>query len=151
MRKVIEEHICPSNGTVIRRHKDRYGEDSAPNAAAMFGCGPRYKSSRVTQHQFETWEGWGGDVDHYYVVEDMLKLHPGQIMELYDFIHDYPCTRLDGVDSLGNHKQDVEVYVGKLGEWFDSNGQTLGETVKLVVSERGEDELDGMGAIVAEE
>ncbi|KAL8838016.1 MAG: hypothetical protein Q9170_002297 [Blastenia crenularia] len=150
IRKVVQCYICPSNGTIIRRHKERYGEDII---AALDPCSSlSAKSSRIIQRLVYIKEGWGGDVDHYYVVEDMLKLHPGQIMELYEYVNrcETDGTVLAGFPSTGSNKLDVEAYTGKLGEWFDSNGQTLGETLKVVLSERGEEEILDEGAIVAD-
>lgn len=69
-------------------------------------------------------EGWGDDIPHYYVVEDMLKLDPGQVIWLRENAH---------------LKQQVEQYVRGLGDWFDNNGETFGQTVDWVLSERGED------------
>ncbi|KAL8996147.1 MAG: hypothetical protein Q9188_006634 [Gyalolechia gomerana] len=150
MRKLVELHICPTTTTVIRHYKDRYGEDSMP--AFNSHIRGQSKSYRVTQQQLEYWDGWGDSIHQYYVVEDMLKLHPGQIMELYNFVNrcETGPAFLDGVPSTGSNKMDVESYVDRLGEWFETNGQTLGETVKLVESERGNEETDGVGAIVAD-
>ena len=69
-------------------------------------------------------EGWGDEIPHYYVVEDMLKLDPGQIVWLRE------NAPLKGM---------VEGFVRGLGEWFENNGETFGETVEWVVGERGED------------
>lgn len=150
MRKVVELRICPSTSTAIRYHKDRYGEDSIPGVNSYLGrMSKRY---RITHQQLECWEGWGDDVDQYYVVEDMLKLHPGQIMELYNFVNrsSKGPAFLDGVPATGSNKVDLEGYIDRLGEWFASNGQTMGETIKHVLVERGEEESDGVGAIVAD-
>ena len=69
-------------------------------------------------------EGWGDEVPHYYVLEDMLKLDPGQILWLRDHA---PCKSL------------VEGYVKELGEWFENNGETFGQTLEWVLAERGEE------------
>lgn len=151
MRKVVELRICPSTSTVLRHHKDRYGEDNL--ATLNYYLGGRTKLFRtMPQQQWEYWEAWGDDMDQYYVVEDMLKLHPGQIMKLYNFVNrsSKGPASLDGVPATGSNKLDVERYIARLGEWFESNGQTLGETIKRVLGERGEEETDGVGAIVAE-
>ncbi|KAL1952488.1 hypothetical protein VTO42DRAFT_5194 [Malbranchea cinnamomea] len=69
-------------------------------------------------------EGWGDDIPHYYVVEDMLKLDPGQVLWLRENAH---------------LKVQVESYVRSLGDWFENNGETFGKTVEWVLNERGED------------
>ncbi|KAL8893326.1 MAG: hypothetical protein Q9207_008594, partial [Kuettlingeria erythrocarpa] len=159
MRTVLERYICPSNGTVIHRHKERYGEDSMPIVGHLFQT--KYYRYRLAADPTCTmppsghcWEGWGDDVGHYYILEDMLKLHPGVIYQLYDF-----CAGsgklgelIDAVDGwqTGSKKSVVESHIAGMGEWFIDNGQTLAETIDLVVSERGEDEIDSVGAIVFE-
>lgn len=157
MRKALELHICPSNGTVIRRHKERHGEDSMPFVGNLFQT--KYQRYRLPtdfpcRGQSDTWDGWGDDVAHYYVLEDMLKFHPGEIYQLYDF-----CAgsgrlgeMIGAIDGLhiASKKTVVETHVAGMGDWFVDNGQTLGETINLVISERGEDEIEGVGAIVAD-
>lgn len=69
-------------------------------------------------------EGWGDDIPHYYVVEDMLKLNPGQVLWLKE---NAPL------------KGQVEMYVKGLGDWFENNGETWGQTLEWVLRERGED------------
>lgn len=152
-RVVLELHVCPSNGTIIRRHKERYGE--MPIVSHFHQKLPRcgnnaYTRSTKTQPT-EAWEGWGDDVSHYYVVEDMLKLHPGQLMGLYDFVVDGKGKR-DMMDwmALESRKAAVEAFIAGLGEWFDNNGETLGETVRFVTGERGEEEVGSWGDIVFE-
>ena len=54
----------------------------------------------------------------------MLKLDPGQIMWLKE------NAPLKGM---------VENYVKGLGEWFENNGETFGQTLDWVMKERGED------------
>ncbi|KAI4105957.1 MAG: hypothetical protein LQ339_003275 [Xanthoria mediterranea] len=150
MRAVLELFVCPSDGAVIHRHKERYGEMPLVNLSHPPGLkAHRYDHSSSTYthpayHHHEIWEGWGGDVEWYYVVEDMLKLHPGQLMELYDFVVNGKgkLGMMDGMmtttTTTTSHKAAVKAFVARLGEWFDNNGETLGETVTFVISERGE-------------
>lgn len=77
-------------------------------------------------------EGWGDDIPHYYVVEDMMKLDPEQIMFLKE------NAPLKGM---------VEGYVSGLGDWFQNNGDTWVETLQWVLNERGEDVGDFHGAM----
>lgn len=69
-------------------------------------------------------EGWGDEIPHYYIVQDMLKLDPGQILWLRDHA---PL------------KEHVEEYVQSLGDWFRNNGETFADTLVWVMNERGED------------
>ncbi|KAL8897812.1 MAG: hypothetical protein Q9192_002401 [Flavoplaca navasiana] len=154
MRVVLELFVCPSDGTIIHRHKERYGETPLINlchpSGAKLRCYDHYTYTRTAQHT-EMWEGWGGDVEHYYVVEDMLKLHPGQLLELYEFVVNGKglLPLLDGAITQTS-KAAVKAFVAGLGEWFENNGETLGETTKFVVSERGDDEVGGYGDLVLE-
>jgi len=92
-------------------------------------------------------EGWGDDINHYYIVEDMMKLDPAQILFLRD-----QCPL----------KAQVEAYVRMTfegGEWFLNNGETFSETLGHVVRQRGGDfqslkiavEDGEMGIVVSED
>lgn len=72
-------------------------------------------------------EGWGDDINHYYVVEDMLKLDPQQLLFLRD-----RCTLKVQVE--GFIKTRVE---GGEGGWFANNGETFCETLWAVLKQRG--------------
>lgn len=41
----------------------------------------------------------------------------------------------------------VEGYVRGLGDWFENNGETWGQTLEWVLDERGEDVGDFLGAV----
>lgn len=84
-------------------------------------------------------EGWGDEIAHYYVIEDMLKLDPGQLMYLYEHVTE--GLGQDGMFSAGwSSKGLVESFVvGLGGDWFENNGETLAETVGFVIGERGGD------------
>jgi hypothetical protein len=77
-------------------------------------------------------QGWGDDIPHYYVVEDMLKLDPDQIMWLKE------NAPLKGM---------VEGYVRGLGDWFENNGETWKQTLEWVLDERGEDVRDFLESV----
>ncbi|KAL8730207.1 MAG: hypothetical protein Q9181_004746 [Wetmoreana brouardii] len=151
-RAVLELYVCPSNGTVILRHKERHGENSMPTVSLFqsYELKPHRGAVPGKVHIVEYWEGWGDDVAHYYVLEDMLKLHPGQIMKLYHFVNGAEAKfgAIDGPTPAGNKKAAVEAYVAALGEWFDNNGSTLEETVRFVMGERGEFDFHSVGSIV---
>ncbi|KAL9050497.1 MAG: hypothetical protein Q9162_006604 [Coniocarpon cinnabarinum] len=69
-------------------------------------------------------EGWGDDINHYYVIEDMLKLNPQQVLWLKD---------------NAPSKGEVESFVKQFGEWFDNNGETFEQTLDVVLAQRGVD------------
>lgn len=168
-RDVIHNNICPSNGSIARKFKKRHPENehgllfnihlnypvqshTTPTPFPSDGLSfhfnnsstysSRYSSSKYSLHRDIGSEGWGDDIPHYYVIEDMLKLDPEQILWLKD------NAPLKGM---------VEGYVRALGEnhdgsnWFTNNGETWVQTLEFVLDERGEDVSEFMGAIEREE
>jgi len=88
-------------------------------------------------------EGWGDDLSHEYVIEDMLKLSPAQILFL---------------KKTKPRKVEVFAWLTKNGmgpEWFDNYGDTWCDSVEGVLEERGvmdlEEVLEEGGVIVARE
>ena len=155
MREMIENHICPSNVTIQRKFRKRFPEpdqqlmfnvhlnypppptafQQAFHATHQVTASNKYHTKYLsTVHHEPGAEGWGDEIPHYYVVEDMLKLDPGQIMWLKE---NAPL------------KQQVERYVRSLGDWFENNGDTFGQTLDWVLRERGSD-LVGLQQSVAE-
>lgn len=163
LRDVVQSNVCPSNGTIARRFNKRHPDQkhqllfnihlNYPLAPAPFAPPPTplsayhsppnllfthfHGSPMVTNKYHNTYnryasnayhdpgnEGWGDDIGHYYVVEDMLKLDPEQILWLKE------NAPLKGM---------VESFVRGLGEWFDNNGETWGQTLEWVLRARGED------------
>src|ERR1700712_246550 len=98
--------------------------------AAQYHGGPshvsRYHYSKFTATPYHEpgGEGWGDNTSHYYVVEDVLKLDPEQIIWLKE------NAPLKGM---------VETFVKSLGDWFENNGETWSQTMEWVIRERGED------------
>ncbi|KAK5709119.1 hypothetical protein LTR17_020053 [Elasticomyces elasticus] len=98
-------------------------------SSAKYTHNTRFQSrsnSRFGSHHDIGQEGWGDDINHYYVVEDMLKLDPQQLLFLRDRC---PLKAL------------VEMYVkanvdGNEG-WYGNNGETFCETVWVVAKQRG--------------
>ena len=167
LRRLLSNYICPSNATVLRRHKARYPHEQAPLIySAQYGK----RNSSVLQTQLEVQakyfhsspqigrtlsgygtgggqrcngivEGWGDEIAHYYVVEDMLKLDPGQVVWLWEHVTGSGNSmRVDGFEGEGGTKDAVQAFVaGVGGEWFENNGETFAETVAFVVGERGGD------------
>lgn len=145
MRDVLSHNICPDNGTIQRKFRKRFPEHNhqlmfnvhlnypPPPSAAL----QQYHSHHARQQSCQDWrhnkyrpsawhepglEGWGDAVQHYYIVEDMLKLDPCQILWLKD---------------NAPFKSQVERYVKGLGDWFDNNGETFGQTLEHVLHARG--------------
>ncbi|KAF2747729.1 hypothetical protein M011DRAFT_467337 [Sporormia fimetaria CBS 119925] len=161
LKEVVHSNICPSNGTITRKFKKRYPDVSDHhllfnihvNYTPAVPTAPIYNPfthhsyytttqtyvSRLTASKFNVHtnhnigaEGWGDDIPHYYVVEDMLKLDPEQILWLKE------NAPLKGM---------VEGYVRMLGDWFENNGETWSQTLQWVLEERGQDVgefLDGV-------
>jgi hypothetical protein len=178
IREVVQNHICPSNGTIQRkfhkRHPDHphglsfnihlnYPPPLSSNPLFSLPAPPldpptkpdndvffsyrRYTNNdndkteyamnhpitrtnkyaskfRLDLYHEPGLEGWGDDIPHYYVVEDMLKLDPGQVLWLRE---NAPL------------KEQVERFVRSLGDWFDNNGETFAQTLECVLNDRVED------------
>lgn len=180
IQDVVQNHICPSNGSIQRKFHKRYPENTNPlsfnihlnyrpersrlstgsyfghledndgvvsNRSSLFHS--HYMNNDCSSQQRSSWarptvsssltfaaklrndvfhdpgqEGWGDEIPHYYVVQDMLKLDPGQVLWLRDHA---PL------------KEDVELYIHSLGDWFRNNGETFVDTLLWVMNERGED------------
>ncbi|KAH7122452.1 hypothetical protein B0J11DRAFT_531523 [Dendryphion nanum] len=169
LREVVHSNVCPSNGTIARKFKKRFPETNEhhllfnihlnypppvssppPNnpfttqyhttsttLSSYFHTSTytsRYNTSKFSLHSSHEVgaEGWGDDIPHYYVVEDMLKLDPEQIIWLKE---------------NAPFKGMVEGYVRGLGDWFENNGETFGQTLEWVLEERGEDVNEFLGAV----
>lgn len=169
-RDVLTSQICPSNGTVLRRHRAQYPDAPAPTLihARLSSLhhhhrreqqheehelhSPRYASLWTPEHFYyssqhkhthhndnNAAESWGDEIAQYYIVEDMLKLNPDQLVQLYEHV----------ASNNGRGRGIVERVVAgfvlggscSLGGpegWFENNGETLAETVDWVVGSRGE-------------
>ncbi|XHF98357.1 hypothetical protein AWENTII_001911 [Aspergillus wentii] len=165
---VVQNHICPSNGTIQRKFHKRYPEnnhqltfnihlnyppsdqpglglfDKNPTSfdqyfhtahPTNFTESPAKFKSKFRNDLFHDpgFEGWGDEIPHYYVVQDMMKLDPGQVLWLREH---------------ASLKEHVEAFVLSLGEWFRNNGETFSDTLEWVTKERGEDVEEFRGAIV---
>nr|POE65111.1 hypothetical protein CFP56_34779 [Quercus suber] len=156
LRDTVAHNICPSNGRIRQKFSKRYPDS---NYQLLFNIHLNYPPAPSTFVP-DTWfhnsmpaskhharlhptrfhepgaEGWGDDINHYYVVEDMMKLNPAQILHLKD----------------GNmRKSEVEAYVRDAageatdwmgGGWFANNGETFSETLGFVLKQRGDDLQD---------
>ncbi|KAL4949656.1 Brix domain-containing protein [Aspergillus filifer] len=174
---VVQNHICPSNGTIQRKFRKRYPES---NHQLLFNVHVNYPMNNslpfspygfyspdyeTTNHQDQYFhsthsssftnssakyrsrfrndifhepgsEGWGDEIPHYYVVQDMMKLDPGQVLWLREH-----CPL----------KEQVEAFTLSLGDWFRNNGETFGDTLDWVVKERGEGMEEFKAAIAGRE
>jgi hypothetical protein len=69
--------------------------------------------------------GWVDDINRFYVLEDLMKLDPEQVLWLQEnaYLH-----------------LQVPDQVGSMGEeWFINNGETFAQTFEMVMADRGED------------
>lgn len=162
MEDIVQNHICPSNGTIQRKFRKRFPETShqlafnihlnypspapvtpssslfdKPSASSIdqifhtahptnfTDTTAKYRSKfRTDPFHDPGHEGWGDEIPHYYVVQDMMKLDPGQVLWLREHA---PL------------KDQVEAFVRSQGDWFRDNGETFGETLAWVMKERGDD------------
>ena len=153
MREIIQTKICPSNGHVQSKLRSAFptldshsyynfrpavqsiaSQDEFFSSHTRCHDGMLSRLNSALRHDFP-FEGWGDEVLHYYVVEDMLKLDPGQILWLQENAH---------------LKWQVEAFTKGLGDWFDNNGETFGQTLEWVMDERGEDIDEVRKAIMKE-
>ncbi|KAL4929223.1 Brix-domain-containing protein [Aspergillus undulatus] len=168
---VVQNHICPSNGTIQRKFRKRYPESNhqllfnvhlnyppqhtltpygfhdpdadpdqyihATHSLTFTNSSSKYRSRFRNDIFHEPGsEGWGDEIPHYYVVQDMMKLDPAQVLWLRE-----NCPL----------KDQVETFVLSLGDWFRDNGETFGDTLDWVIRERGEDMEEFRGAIAERE
>ncbi|KXT10772.1 hypothetical protein AC579_2315 [Pseudocercospora musae] len=142
LRDMVANNVCPSNGKIRQKFQKRYPESKGPllfnihlNYPPSYAPDSYYHNSQSfsSRHQSRLapsrWhepgaEGWGDDINHYYVVEDMMKLDPEQLLYLRD-----NCPL----------KSQVEMHIRGLGDWFVNNGETFSETLGFVIRQRGGD------------
>lgn len=152
LREVVSSNVCPSNGRIRQKVHKRYPEHQplfnihlnyAPAPSSFIPSDANYNNSALGSSKYHARltpsryhepgaEGWGDDIGHYYVVEDMMKLDPEQILYLKE-----QCPL----------KSQVEAYVQSFGEWWGNNGETFSETVGFVVRQRGGDMEEFKSAI----
>lgn len=75
------------------------------------------------QDEHKTFSDWGDEVARYYLVQDLLKLDPGQLIWLKE------------------HPSLTHSFIQNLGDWFQNNGETLSQTLNMVLLARGEEDL----------
>ncbi|PWY86902.1 Brix-domain-containing protein [Aspergillus heteromorphus CBS 117.55] len=168
---IVQNHICPSNGTIQRKFRKRYPESThqlafnihlnyQSSSSPTSTPGLLEKSPGLVDQYFHTahpsnltespasyksrfrndyfhdpgFEGWGDEIPHYYVVQDMMKLDPGQVLWLRE---------------RAPLKEQVEVYIRSFGDWFRDNGETFSDTLEWVMKERGDD-IEGFRSAIAD-
>ena len=144
LRDTVSNNICPSNGTVSRKFQKRFPNSNYqllfnthlnfPPPSSFVPDGNYYCSEVASSKWHNKYvptanhepgaEGWGDDILHYYVVEDMLKFDPEQLMFLKE---------------NAPYKSQVEAYVRSQGDWFENNGETFVQTLQQVIRDRGQD------------
>jgi len=148
LRDTISRNICPSNHVIRARVHKRFPDcdhqllfnphfQFLPSAPSLFisdyyhsniNAASRFHDKYTPTRTHEPGaEGWGDDITHYYVVEDMLKLDPEQILWL---------------KNNATFKAQVDGYVRSMGDWFENNGETFVQTMQFVLQQRGEDLQD---------
>lgn len=139
LRGILESmiiNLCPSDGEVFWRrggepmHKglamrqptsldsDLFHDSRHDALVEKISCRP------APEAREQTMDGWGDEIEQYHVLNDLLKLTPAQIMQLYN-------TALS--------KQDVHGFVDdRVGsQWFWNNGESMLHTWILVMHGRG--------------
>ncbi|CAK4033122.1 Hypothetical predicted protein [Lecanosticta acicola] len=145
LRDMVANNVCPSNGKIRQKFQKRFPESkhqlpfnihlNYPPTPSTFVPDSWYHNSSFGSARYQSrlapsrWhepgaEGWGDDISHYYVIEDMMKLDPEQLLYLRD-----QCPL----------KAQVEAHVRGLGDWFSNNGETFSETLGYVIRQRNRD------------
>ena len=135
---IVSTELCPTDGDVYwrrggeawnKKFYDPAGGRRAPNVAAIQNLFYDVRHDQVThmpanQLREQQMDGWGDDINQYHAVNDLLKLNPAQVMQLYE----HAVTR-----------HDVEHFVDeKMGSpWFWNNGETMLHTWLVVLHGRG--------------
>ena len=165
LRAILSEHVCPSNGTVLRRYKERF-----PHIAPGSGSTLQVRSlsnvsiDKLAQHfedfslqstiptyrhrhgarkcsslrcRYPIIEGWGDEISHYYLLEDMLKLNPQQILELYQLVESADEESCQCHPSVAQQVENKLTQWYCSADWFENNGETFAGTVQIVVNDRG--------------
>ena len=124
-RAVLEDEICPSNA-VVRARQGSYLKPPTLRNHMPTNFHQYFANQSIhSRGRCDEEEGWGDEITHYYVIEDVMKLNPQQVFWL---------------QQNASYKSTVEAFLCNLGDWFVNNGETFGETSYKVCSER---ELDG--------
>ena len=118
IRAVFEDDVCPSDAAV-RARQGAYAK-YPPLRTHIPTYFHQYFATNY-RGKYDEEEGWGDEITHYYVIEDVMKLNPQQVYWL---------------QQNASQKSTVESFLCNLGDWFVNNGETFGETAYKVCSER---------------
>ena len=160
MREVVHNNICPSNGTIARKFKNRHPNHDQtllfnihlnypppPPSPTAYNPFTNQTPSTNLWTQFNSTPTY---TSRYTSPACKFALHPGHDVGAegwgddishYYVIEDYMKLDPEQVLWLKENaplKGMVEGYVRLLGSWFENNGATLGQTVDWVLDERGE-------------
>lgn len=156
-RTILADHVCPSNSTVLQRFKERFPSIAVGGASTLrvhslgnvntkldhdsqdFPLGQRYNACRsnAIASRCPVLEGWGDEISHYYLLEDMLKLNPQQILELDRLIDANDAGSCDCQPSVAHSVECMLTQWGCSPDWFENNGETFAGTVQTVINDRG--------------
>lgn len=163
IREVVQNNICPSNGTIARKFKKRHPTNDqtllfnihlnypppTPSPAAYNPFTNQTPSTNLWNN-FNTIPTHPSRFTSPYHAVSKFSLRPthdigaegwGDDISHYYVIEDYMKLDPEQVLWLRENaplKGMVEGYVRLLGGWFENNGATLGQTIDWVLDERGE-------------
>jgi len=134
--ETMASDFCPTDGEVYwRRGSEPLSKYSVGSRAETldsslfhdFRAETMLQAARmkpVSEYREQMMEGWGDEIEQYHVLNDVLKLTPVHVMQLYE-------TALT--------KQDVQRFIEeKVGaQWFWNNGESMLHTWILVMHGRG--------------
>ncbi|KAL9106913.1 MAG: hypothetical protein Q9227_008099 [Pyrenula ochraceoflavens] len=141
-RQVVSEHICPSSSQLrAQLYQDGDAALLGRFQASLTPTISQWQTISVPVPSFHTQYssrslgladpsslvnslGFGDDIGHYYLVEDMLKLSPDVLLDLL---------------RKGHSKWVVQAVIETQGEWFNNNGEVWAMTFEQVMRDRGED------------
>ncbi|KAJ4988712.1 hypothetical protein SVAN01_05845 [Stagonosporopsis vannaccii] len=167
MREVVQNNICPSNGTIARKFKKRHPSNDQsllfnihlnyppPHAPAPASAAHNpFTSQSPATNLWSRFNSTPSYTSRLTAPGLKFALHPahdvgaegwGDDISHYYVIEDYMKLDPEQVLWLKENaplKGMVEGYVRLLGGWFENNGATLGQTVDWVLNERGEGAVD---------
>lgn len=162
MRDVVQNNICPSNGTIARKFKKR--NPNTTDHSLLFNihlnyppplpANPAYNPFTNQTPSTTLWSHFNSSPTYttrYASPASKFAVQPGHEVGAegwgddishYYVIEDYLKLDPEQVLWLRDHaplKGMVQGYVRCLGSWFENNGATLGQTIDWVLDERGED------------
>ncbi|KAH6622170.1 hypothetical protein C7974DRAFT_217301 [Boeremia exigua] len=167
LRDVVQNNICPSNGTIARRFKKRHPSN---DQSLLFNIhlnypppapAPAPHNPFTNQSPANLWSRFTTPYAapaRYACPAAKLASHDvgaegwGDDISHYYVIEDYVKLDPEQVLWLREHaplKGMVEGHVRLLGSWFENNGATLGQTIDWVLDERGES-AGGFAEAIAE-